>query len=159
MNGGDGRLRAASAGTIAAKALDDEVDAPRGEALGERDAGDMHLLKAKCTVARLAVEMRVEIVHLTVTLAAAQGILQRPRAVVDGMDEMVAEEERKGAEESRLIDRHEAVFQVEEREGAVGEGQLLQHEQANGRRLDVAAGQQFQISLFFRHRLCVGSGT
>lgn len=75
------------------------------------------------------------------------------------MDEMVAEEERKGAEESRLIDRHEAVFQVEEREGAVGEGQLLQHEQADGRRLDVAAGQQFQISLFFRHRLCVGSGT
>lgn len=98
MNGRDGGLRAASAGTIAAKALDDEVDAPRGKALGERDAGDMHLLKAKCTVARLAVEMRVEIVHLAITLAAAQGILQRPRAVVDGMDEMVAEEEREGAE-------------------------------------------------------------
>ena len=140
-------------GTLVAKSLDDIVDAVHGETFGQGDPGNVYLLEAERPVARLTVEMGMQVVHLAVAVAAAEGILQRPRTVVDGVDEVMPEEEGDGAEDGRLVHRHEAVFQVEQGEGAVGSQHLPQHQQAVGSRLDVAQGEQFQIGFFICHGL------
>ena len=85
------------------------------------DKGHVGGLQAEGAATALTVEMGVEVVDGLVVLATmavggAHGILEHPRAVVDGMDEVMRQEQGDGAVDGRFVNRVELVLQALQRE-------------------------------------------
>ena len=89
-----------------------------------------------------------------VAVGRTQGILHLPRSVIDRMHQVVRKEKRERAKHARTVDRAEQAFQVAQSEGTVGLGEGLEHQQAVGRGLDVALGEQ-RLEVVVH---CVGKG-
>ena len=96
--------------TVGAKALEDVVDAVNLEITREGDDGDLGCLEAEGASAALAVEVGVHVVDVAVILAAmavggTDRILEHARSVVDGMNQVMGQEERDGAINGGLVHR------------------------------------------------------
>ena len=69
-------------------------------------------------MATLAIEVGVKIVKVlaivlaTVTSSSTHSILERPCAIVDGMDEVMSEEKGDGAVDGRLVHRVQFVLKA-----------------------------------------------
>ena len=119
-----------------AHAFEDEVGALHLVAFGELHFGDGQVFEADGFAAMLAMEMHMHVVVDAVVVAVAK-LVAHAVAVFEGVDEMVLLEEREGAEDARLVDAADAVFQLAHREGLMLGCQCLGHDESVGRRPDV----------------------
>ena len=95
---------------VRAQALEHIIDAVDLEIPRQRHDGHLGRLQAEGPTATLAVEVGMHVVDGALVLAAmaiwtAHGILEHPCAVVDGMDEVVGQEQGDGAVDGRFVDR------------------------------------------------------
>ena len=86
--------------------------------------GDLGRLEAEGAPASLAIEVGVHVVDVAIILAAmavgsTNGILEHARAVVDGMDQVMGQEERDGAVDGRLVHRVQLILEALQRECVV----------------------------------------
>ena len=115
-----------------ARALDDEGDGAGREAAGQVEARDGDVVQAEGTLARLAVEVDVAVVVVALAFLLAHLVVDYPSAVLEGVYNVVGQEEGEGAEDARLVHRHHLPFQRAEAQGRAGAGEGLQYEDAVG---------------------------
>ena len=142
--------------TFRAEALEHVVDAVYLEIAGQGDKGHLGRLQAKGATALLAVEVGVHVVDDTVILAAAavgtaHGILEHARAVVDGMDEMMRQEQGDGTVDGRFVHRIQLVLKALQRESVVVRHHRPQQQDADSRGLDVVLLQPRDIFTLVLH--------
>lgn len=109
----------ASVRAMVAQPLYHIVNTLRREVLRQADSGDLNVSQTIRLVALGAVEVYMQFIHRAMTLAAADGILERTRTVVNAMNEVMLEEERDGARQGRLVHRVKIRLQVEQAKGAL----------------------------------------
>ena len=122
------------------------------EARGQRHRGDGHAAQAVRVVTAFAEEVSVQVVPLLVALLpavavrCAEGVLGLPRAVVDGMDQVMPQEEGKRAEDGGLVHGDQSVLQVGQGQGAgrVLHGAVDEHPQGGGP--DAAAEEKILLA-------------
>ena len=103
----------------------------------------MDAAQAIGAVALLAVEVCVKVIEVFATLSAmtvgvAHGIFYRSSAIVDGMDEVMGQEQRNAAVDGGLVDCVEPVLQTQQRECLVTREHLAQYQNAYSSGTDVA---------------------
>ena len=128
--------------TVGTKSLKHIVDAVYLEIAGKSDQRHLGRLQAEGAAALLAVEVGMHVVDgavilTTMAIRAAHGILEHACAVVDGMDEVVGQEQGDGAVNGRFIDSIQLIFKTLEREGVIVRHHCAQQQDAQRRGLHV----------------------
>ena len=141
---------------VGAQALEHVVDAVYLEIPGQGHDGHLGRLQAEGAATALAIEVGMHVVDGAVVLAAvavrtAHGIFEHPRAVVDGMDEVVGQEQGDGAVDGRFVHRVQLVFKALQREGIVMAHHGAQQQDAQRRGLHVVLLQPLDIFRFVSH--------
>ena len=126
------------------------------EVAGQRDQWHLSRLQAERLATLLTVEVGMHVVDGAVILTAmavgtAHGILEHARAVVNGMDEMMCQEQRDGTVDGRFIHRVQFVFQALQRESVIVGHHRAQQQDAQCRRLHVMLLQAGDIFTFIPH--------
>ena len=93
----------------------------------------MDLLQAERALAVCAEEVRVFVLDGTVAVVTADGILQRPRAIVDDMDKAVEKEEGQCSRDGGLVEVRQIALQVGHRHSLVAARHLAQNQQTRRR--------------------------
>lgn len=90
------------------------------------------MVETESAAATLAMEMRVCVVVDTGMAAVAQFVTDTSTPVVDNMDDMVLAEEREGTEDTRLVEREDALLQFAKRQWPFRSRQSLDHNEPIG---------------------------
>ena len=90
------------------------------------------MVEAESAAATLAMEMRVCVVVDTDMAAVAQFVTDTSTPVVDNMDDMVLAEEREGTEDTRLVEREDALLQFAKRQWPLRSRQSFDHNETIG---------------------------
>lgn len=88
------------------------VDAVQRKVFGKGHDRYVHLFQTERAVAYFAIEMRVQVVDRTHAPVAANGVFQRSRSVVDGVDQMMRQKEIDRTENRGFIDRVQFRFEI-----------------------------------------------
>lgn len=95
-------------------AVKDEIGTSCLVAVGQADVGNGNVFEAEGQAAMLAMEMHVHVVVLGMIAAVAE-LVAGAFAVLQHMDKMMFLEERQRAEDARLVDAADAVFEFAHR--------------------------------------------
>lgn len=125
--------------------------------LRQSDQRNLCRLQTEGATALLTVEMGMQVVYRVVILPAmaigtAHGILEHARSVVNGMNQVMGEEQRDGAVDGRFVHRVQLILQTLEREGIVVRHHRAQQQEAQCRGLDIVLLQQGNIFTLVLHR-------
>ena len=123
---------------VGAETLYHVVDGVHLETLGKLHLRDFGVAEAEGAVAAFAVEVGVLVVGGALVVPLADLVAQGAAAVLDGVDEMVVEQEGEGAEDGAALCRGHALFQFAQGERSACAFQLLEDEQAHGGELHPA---------------------
>lgn len=123
------------------KAFEDEVGTLGFVTLGQVDGRDRDVFEANGLSTVLAMEMHMHVVVYGMVAAVAK-LIAGAFAILQHMDQMLFLKKRQRAEDARLVDAADAVFELAHREGAMFLGQGLGHDDAVGRQLDAVLTHQ-----------------
>ena len=142
---------------VGAQALEHIVDAVYLEVARQGNQWHLSRLQTEGAPATLAVEVGMHVVDVAVILTAmavgaANCILEHARAVVDGVDEVVCQEQRDGAVDGRFVHRVQFVLQALQREGIVVGHHRAQQQDAQRRGFHVVQLQLGDIFTLVLHR-------
>lgn len=140
------------------QALEHIIDTMNLELAWQGDQRHLGRLQAEGASATLAVEVGMHVVDRAIILTAmaigaAHGILEHASAVVDGMDEVMGQEQRNGAVDGRFVHRVQLVLQALQREGVVMSHHRAQQQYAHGGGLDVVLLQSGDIFTLVLHHV------
>ena len=131
-----------------AKALHHIIDGIDNVALGQGGHRYLDVVQAEGTVASFAEEMNVAVAHAAhIGRAAAQLVFHRPAAVLEGMHDVVLQQQGERARNGGLVQRAQRRLQLEQRCRAGHPCQLLHHQDARRRGAD-ALLREICLALF-----------
>ena len=118
------------------------------EALGQHHFGHLYPVEAVSLVACLAIEVRVEVLVVLLTMAVAEFVFRAVVAALDGVNQVLFSEEGQCPEHVRLVDGLYSALQFLQRLWLYGTGQCLDHHDAVGSGFDVVLFEQFYACCF-----------
>ena len=126
------------------------------EVTRQGNQGHLSRLQAEGAAALLAVEMGMHVVDgvvilATVAVGTAHGILEHARTVVDGMDEMMRQEQGDGAVDGRFIHRIQLILETLQRERLIMCHHRAQQQDAHCRGLHIVLLQPGDIFTLVLH--------
>lgn len=83
--------------TLRTQAFQHIIDAMHGESIWKRNHRHGNVLETERTMAVLAIKMRMLFVNRTIAIVVANGVLQRARSIVNGMNQAMKQKQRQGA--------------------------------------------------------------
>lgn len=148
-------MLATVADTLGTEPLEYKIGRMEVETFGQINLGDGQFLETERPLAPLAVEVGVQVrqTDMQVLAAAAswfaQGVFELPRAIIDGMDKVVVQEEGQRPEDRRLVYSAKTCLEIGERECADSRLEGAENEDAVGCRTNIARGKQGFVIRFF----------
>ena len=113
-----------------AETFDHVIDGLDDETCGESDLGNLGVVKAEGSMAMLAIEMGVLILESAFIVSTTKLVLEGSTTILNGMNEMMLEQEGKNAENGTLVHREKSILEILDGIGATGTSQLTEYEQA-----------------------------
>ena len=105
-----------NAGTLGADAFDQIVGRMHHKANGQRYGRHWQMVEAESALALFTEEMHMQVIIYIMMATMTQFIAHSIASILDDMYQMAITEERQCAEYSRLIDSHNLVLQLSERQ-------------------------------------------
>ena len=102
---------------VGAEAFDQIVDTLHLEAFGQVDGRDVDGMEAECTLAVRAEEVDVLVIERAVIMSLAHLVFGHPRTVLDGVYQVMCQQERECSEDAGAIHRVQLVIQFPQRQG------------------------------------------
>lgn len=115
-----------------AQPLHHVVNAVERETPRKGHRGDMDSFQTKGSLTGGAVKMNVQVVNATIALTTANGIFQRARPVVNGVNQVMLQEESDGSREGRFVYRIEISLKVEQGECLLKLRHCFENQQPQG---------------------------